>query len=85
MQRLREAGAILLGATNVPMTLMDAQSFIYGTRNNPWDLSRTPGGSSGGTAASVAAGMAFLSVGSDIGGSIRAPASFATFSGTSQR
>jgi amidase len=78
VRRLLDAGAVLLGATNVPFELMDAQSFndIYGTSNNPWDLARTPGGSSGGTAASLAAGMAFFSVGSDIGGSIRAPAAF---------
>jgi amidase len=57
---------------------MDAQAFndIYGSSNNPWDLARTPGGSSGGSAASLAAGMAFFSIGSDIGGSIRAPAAF---------
>ncbi len=78
VQRLLDAGAILLGATNVPMYLMDGQAFndIYGRTNNPWNLERTPGGSSGGAAASLAAGMAFLSIGSDIGGSIRAPASF---------
>jgi amidase len=78
VRRLLEAGAILLGATNVPFQLMDVQSFndIYGTSNNPWDLARTPGGSSGGTAASLAAGMTFFSIGSDIGGSIRAPAAF---------
>jgi amidase len=77
VQRLLDAGAILLGATNVPTTLMDGQAFndIYGTTNSPWDLGRTPGGSSGGTAASLAAGLAFLSIGSDIGGSIRSPAS----------
>lgn len=77
VQRLLDAGAILLGATNVPETLMDMQSFndIYGVSNNPWDLSRSPGGSSGGSAASLAAGLAFLSIGSDIGGSIRSPAS----------
>jgi amidase len=76
--RLLDAGAVLLGATNVPFELMDGQSFndIYGRSNNPWDVTRTPGGSSGGSAASLAAGMAFLSVGSDIGGSIRGPASF---------
>jgi len=76
--RLLDAGAILLGATNVPMNLADMQSFneIYGTSNNPWDLERTPGGSSGGSAASLAAGMAFLSIGSDLGGSIRTPAAF---------
>jgi amidase len=76
VRRLLEAGAILLGATNVPLFLMDGQSFndIYGTSNNPWDLARTPGGSSGGSAASLAAGMTFFSIGSDIGGSIRTPA-----------
>jgi amidase len=75
---LLDARAILLGATNVPLHLMDGQSFndIYGTTNNPWDLARTPGGSSGGSAASLAAGLAFLSIGSDIGGSIRTPAAF---------
>ena len=78
VRRLRDAGAILLGATNVPKFLMDGQSFneIYGVSNNPWDFARTPGGSSGGSAASLAAGMAFFSIGSDIGGSIRTPASF---------
>lgn len=78
VRRLLDAGAVLLGATNVPQELMDSQSFndIYGTSNNPWDLARTPGGSSGGTAASLAAGMAFFSIGSDIGGSIREPAAF---------
>jgi amidase len=78
VRRLRAAGAILLGGTNVPKFLMDGQSFneIYGVTNNPWDLARTPGGSSGGSAASLAAGMAFFSIGSDIGGSIRTPASF---------
>jgi amidase len=78
VRRLLDSGAILLGATNVPFELMDAQAFndIYGRSNNPWDLSRTPGGSSGGSAASLAAGLAFLSIGSDIGGSIRTPAAF---------
>jgi amidase len=76
VQRLLEAGAVLVGATNVPFQLMDGQSYneIYGTTNNPWDLTRTPGGSSGGTAAALAAGLGFLGLGSDIGGSIRAPA-----------
>src|SRR5260370_5846528 len=78
VRRLKDAGAILLGGTNVPKFLMDGQSFneIYGVSNNPWDLARTPGGSSGGSAASLAAGMAFFSIGSDIGGSIRTPSAF---------
>jgi amidase len=76
--RLRAAGAIILGNTNVPVMLADWQSDnpIYGRSNNPWDLSRTPGGSSGGTAAALAAGLGYLSMGSDIGGSIRIPAHF---------
>jgi amidase len=78
VRRLRTAGAILLGGTNVPKFLMDGQSFneIYGVSNNPWDLARTPGGSSGGSASSLAAGMGFFSIGSDIGGSIRTPSAF---------
>src|SRR5262249_31722258 len=58
--------------------LKDWQSYndIYGTTNNPWDLKRTPGGSSGGSAAALAAGLGYLSVGSDIGGSIRVPSHF---------
>ncbi len=76
VQRLLDAGAVLIGATNVPFQLADGQSYndIYGTSNNPWDTSRTPGGSSGGTAAALAAGLGFLGVGSDLGGSIRMPA-----------
>jgi amidase len=68
----------LLGATNVPLNLRDHQSFndVYGRTSNPWDLERSPGGSSGGSSASLAAGTAFLSIGSDIGGSIRIPAAF---------
>jgi amidase len=75
---LSNAGAVLVGATNVPVALGDWQSYnpIYGTTNNPWDLKRTPGGSSGGSAAALAAGLGYLSVGSDIGGSIRVPAHF---------
>jgi amidase len=76
--RLRAAGAVVLGNTNVPFMLGDWQSFnaIYGTTNNPWDKTRTPGGSSGGSAAALAAGLAYLALGSDIGGSIRVPAHF---------
>ncbi|HTS69873.1 MAG TPA: amidase [Terriglobia bacterium] len=78
VERLLGAGAILIGATNVPVALWDWQSYnpIYGTTNNPWDLKRTPGGSSGGSAAALAAGLGYLSVGSDIGGSIRVPSHF---------
>lgn len=78
VDRLLGAGAVLVGATNVPVNLADWQSYnpIYGTTNNPWDVKRTPGGSSGGSAAALAAGLGYLSVGSDIGGSIRVPSNF---------
>ena len=78
VQRLVDAGAIIFGKTNVPFLSSDLQSFneIYGTTNNPWDLERTPGGSSGGSAAALASGMTPLELGSDIGGSIRVPAHF---------
>ncbi|HEY4200867.1 MAG TPA: amidase [Devosiaceae bacterium] len=76
--RLKAAGAVILGKTNVPLALGDLQSYndIYGTTNNPWDLARTPGGSSGGSAAALAAGFGALSIGSDIAGSLRVPAHF---------
>jgi len=78
VQRLKAAGAVVLGKTNVPIMLGDLQSFndIYGTTNNPWDHARTPGGSSGGSAAALAAGFGALSIGSDIGGSLRTPAHY---------
>jgi amidase len=78
VSRLKEAGAIIVGKTNVPVALSDWQSYndIYGTTNNPWDLGRTPGGSSGGGAAALAAGYVALELGSDIGGSLRAPAHY---------
>jgi amidase len=78
VQRLRSAGAVILGKTNVPIRLGDWQSYneIYGTTNNPWNLDRTPGGSSGGDTAALAAGFVPLEFGSDIGGSLRAPAHF---------
>jgi amidase len=73
--RLREAGAIIFGKTNLPIYAGDLQSYneIFGTTNNPYDLSRTPGGSSGGSAAALACGFTPLELGSDIGGSIRLP------------
>jgi amidase len=76
--RLRLAGAIILGKTNLPTLASGIQTNnpVFGRTNNPWDLSRTPGGSSGGAAASIAAGLSFLELGSDIGGSIRIPSHF---------
>src|SRR5262249_43302980 len=82
VQRLKAAGAVILGKTNVPLDLADWQSYndVYGTTNNPWDFGRTPGGSSGGSAAALAAGFVPLELGSDIGGSLRAPAHFSGIS-----
>jgi amidase len=76
ISRVKEAGGVILGKTNVPVGLGDWQSYneIYGTTNNPFDLGRTPGGSSGGSSAALAAGYGPLSLGSDIGGSLRVPA-----------
>ena len=76
ISRVKAAGGVILGKTNVPVGLADWQSYneIYGTTNNPYDLGRTPGGSSGGSAAALAAGFGPLSLGSDIGGSLRVPA-----------
>ncbi|WP_168797767.1 amidase [Aliishimia ponticola] len=76
--RYRAAGAIVYGKTNVPLKLIEWQSFneIYGSTSNPWDVTRTPGGSSGGSAVSLATGMAALEAGSDIGSSIRNPAHY---------
>lgn len=76
--RLRAAGAIVLGVTNTPELLMawETDNLLYGRTNNPWDLDRTAGGSSGGEAAAIAAGMSAGGVGSDGGGSIRVPAHF---------
>jgi amidase len=76
--RAKTAGAVVLGKTNVPVSLADWQSYndIYGTTNNPFDLGRTPGGSSGGSSAALAAGYGPLSLGSDIGGSLRSPAHY---------
>ena len=76
VERIEAAGGIVFGKTNVPYLSGDLQSFnaVYGTTNNPWDLTRGPGGSSGGAAAALAAGLTGLELGSDIGGSIRTPA-----------
>ncbi len=75
VQRLIDAGAVVFGKTNTPTLAADWQTFnpIFGTTNNPWDTARTPGGSSGGSAAAIAAGLSGLELGSDIGGSIRVP------------
>jgi len=75
---LKGAGAIVFGKTNLPEWSGDFQSFneMFGTTNNPWDLTRTPGGSSGGAAAAVACGMTSFELGTDIGGSVRVPSAF---------
>jgi Asp-tRNA(Asn)/Glu-tRNA(Gln) amidotransferase A subunit family amidase len=76
--KLREAGAIILGTTNVPDLLMayESDNLLYGRTNSPWDLERTPGGSSGGESAAIAAGLSAAGFGSDGGGSVRVPAHF---------
>jgi Asp-tRNA(Asn)/Glu-tRNA(Gln) amidotransferase A subunit family amidase len=81
--RLKNAGAIVLGMTNAPEFLMawETDNLLYGRTNSPWDLERTPGGSSGGEAAAIAAGMSAGGVGSDGGGSIRVPAHFSGICG----
>ena len=78
VERLEKAGVVVFGKTNVPILLADWQSYnaIYGTCNNPWDVTRTPGGSSGGSAAALAAGLTGIDAGSDIGASIRNPAHY---------
>ncbi len=78
VRKLKSAGAHFMGLTNVPVNLGDFQSYndVYGQTNNPWDIGRTPGGSSGGSAAALAAGLTGLDCGSDIGGSIRNPAHY---------
>jgi len=81
--RLRQAGAIVLGVTNTPELLMawETDNLLYGRTNNPWNLERAAGGSSGGEAAAIAAGMSAAGVGSDGGGSIRVPAHFSGICG----
>lgn len=78
IRRLTEAGAVMYGKTNVPFMLADWQSFndVYGTTSNPWDITRSPGGSSGGSAVALATGMSALDIGSDIGASLRNPAHY---------
>lgn len=78
VDRLLAAGAVIFGKTNVPPGLMDGQSWneLYGRTNNPWDRTRTPGGSSGGSAAALAAGLTGLDLGSDIASSIRNPSHY---------
>lgn len=78
VQKLEDAGAIIFGKTNVPLFASDIQSYnkVYGTTHNPWNVQYTPGGSSGGAAAALAAGFTPVELGSDIGGSIRTPAHF---------
>jgi amidase len=76
--RLKDAGGILMGKTNVPVMLADFQTSnpIFGRTNNPWDIARTPGGSSGGAAAALASGMTPFEIGTDLAASIRLPAHF---------
>jgi len=83
VSRLKAAGAIVLGITNTPELLMawETDNLLYGRTNSPWDLARTPGGSSGGEAAAIAAGCSAGGVGSDGGGSIRVPAHFSGICG----
>ncbi len=78
IERLQAAGVVIFGKTNVPLLLQDLQSYnaVYGSSRNPYDTTRTPGGSSGGGAAAVAAGLSAADFGSDLAGSIRVPASF---------
>jgi Asp-tRNA(Asn)/Glu-tRNA(Gln) amidotransferase A subunit family amidase len=78
VDRLLAAGAVVLGTTNCPEFLMayETENLLYGSTRNPWDLERTPGGSSGGESAAIAAGMSAAGLGSDSGGSVREPAHF---------
>ncbi|HTQ56431.1 MAG TPA: amidase family protein [Bryobacteraceae bacterium] len=78
VERLLDSGAIIVGKTNLPEWASDFQSYndVAGTTNNPWNVERTSGGSTGGGAAALACGMGFLELGSDIGGSIRTPSHF---------
>jgi len=79
VQAVKQAGAIVFGKSNLPRWSGDIQAYnpMFGTTNNPWDLTRGPGGSSGGASAAVAAGLTAFEIGTDIGGSVRLPAHFA--------
>ncbi|MDH4146682.1 MAG: amidase [Acidimicrobiia bacterium] len=79
VSRVKDAGAVVFAKTNLPRWSGDVQAFnpMFGTTNNPWDLTRSPGGSSGGASAAVAAGLTSFEIGTDIGGSVRLPAHFA--------
>ncbi len=78
MDRLLAAGAIIVGKTNTPIGASDIQTYnkVAGTTNNPWDVTKTSGGSTGGGAAALAAGLGFLELGADLAGSIRTPSNF---------
>ena len=78
VKTIRDEGAIVFGKTNVPRWSGDYQSYneIFGTTSNPWDIERTPGGSSGGPAAAVAMGLTAFEIGTDIGGSVRLPSAY---------
>ena len=83
VQRLEAAGALVIGKTNIPEFAAGGNTFndVFGVTRNPWNTSVTPGGSSGGTAAALAAGQVWLGTGNDFGGSIRTPASFCSLVG----
>jgi amidase len=83
VSRIKRAGAVVIGKTNVPEFGMGSHTYnrVYGTTRNPWDLSKTAGGSSGGAAAAIAAGLLPLADGSDFGGSLRNPANFTNIVG----
>ena len=78
VERIKDAGGILIGKSNMPEFALwwETDNLVYGRTNNPWNIERTPGGSSGGEAAAIVAGMSPLGIGSDVGGSVREPANY---------